>query len=209
MKRFIVGFVMLFVMLSLEVPAVNGAIVTADVAVSSPDGQYTLLAVDEFVATNWTRYYWDELPAFAVEQDVLFWQYTPTAFPSVADGITTFEVLDNGPVLMACTIRWGGGGNDSGGWVPELTTRAELEAQGWAEFATGLKDTRLSGEVQEYVVFRRDSIAGEVFTYRTEKYRPPIIIRSVITVPEPSSMVLCSVLTGFGITMGLRRRFFC
>ncbi len=189
MKRLIVGFAVLSIVLTLEAQSVHGAIITADVAVHSSSGQYTLLAPD-VQNSDWFQYVWAEVPAFAVEQDVLFWQYTHTAFPAVADGITTFEVLDNGPVLMACTIRWGGGGNDNGDWIPELTTRAELEAQGWAEFATGLKDTRLSGEIQEYVIFSRDCLAGEVFTYRTEKYRPPIIIRSVITVPSPSTPVL-------------------
>ena len=162
MTRLLEGFVVLFVVLTLGTHSVSGAITTADVAVSSPGGQYTLLAVDEYVSTNWDQLYWYEIPAFAVEQDMFFWQYEQTGFPSVADGITTFEVLDDGPVLMACTTRWGGGGNSSGDWIPELTTREELEEQGWTEFATGLIDGDINGPAldREYVIFRRDSVAS-------------------------------------------------
>ncbi len=98
---------------------------------------------------------------------------------------------------MAVTTRWGGGGNSSGDWIPELTTREELEQQGWVEFATGLTDSSddFAESYLDYIVFRRDSLAGEVFTYRTEKYRPPTLIRSEVTaVPEPSTIIL--LLTG-------------
>ena len=169
-------------------------ILTADVAVHSPGGQYAPLEVDKFV-TNLDRYHWYDVPEFAEEQDFLFWQVQEAGTvgnPAVADGITTFEVLTDGPVLMACTTRWGGGGNESGGWSPELTTREELETQGWSEFATGLSDARddCPPPSHEYIVFRRDCMAGEVFTYRTEKYRAPLIIRSETVIPEPSTLVL-------------------
>lgn len=191
------------------ISSVNGSIVTADVAVSSPGGQYEVLAIGELVSTNWDRYYWHELPAFAVEQDVLFWQYEHTGFPNPADGLTTFEVLNDGPVLMACTTRWGlgGGGNIYESWYPEITTRAELESQGWTEFTTGLKDAELGGPAPcvEYVIFRRDCVAGEEFTYRTEKYRPPMIIRSINTVPEPSTLAIFAVGTAMAMAFSRKR----
>ncbi len=108
---------------------------------------------------------------------------------------------------MACTTRWGGGGNESGDWVSELTTREELETQGWAEYVTGLS-TRHIGDTEpsvEYVVFSRDCVAGEIFTYRTEKYAPPTIIRSVVTVPEPSLFALL-VMGGVALLALSRRR---
>ena len=196
MKRLIVGFAVLLVVLSFESPFVNGAIITADVAVSSPGGQYALLAAGELVSTNWNLYYWYDIPGFAVEQDMLFWQYEHTGFPDPADSTITFEVLSNGPVLMACTTR------TKFSW----TTREELAEQGWTEFATGLKDAELGGPVPyiEYDILRRDSVAGEVFTYRTEYYRPPTIIRSVITVPSPSTTAL--LLVGALVSLMFARR---
>ncbi len=173
------------------------AVITADVAVEFPGGQYAPLQADEFLDTNWHKYYWYDMPAFVDEGNFLFWQLELTGFPNSADGITTFEVLSDGPVLMAVTTRWGGGGNSSGDWIPELTTREELEQQGWVEFATGLTDSSddFAESYLDYIVFRRDSLAGEVFTYRTEKYRPPTLIRSEVTaVPEPSTIIL--LLTG-------------
>ena len=164
--------------------------VTADVAVDSPVGQYAQLEVGEFVNSNAIQYYWLDVPPFADGQDFLFWQVETAGDP--AEGITTFEVLTDGPVLLACTTRWGGGGNSSGNWEHEVTTRAELEAQGWGEFATGMCDTRddWEGPYTEYIVFHRNCVDGEIFTYRTEKYRPPLIIRSTVTTPEPSTLLL-------------------
>jgi hypothetical protein len=189
----------------------RAGIITADVAVLSPGGHYAPLEAGELVFKDYSRYSWHEMPTFAEEDSFLFWQIEKTGFPSVADGITTFEVLNNGPVLLACTTRWGGGGNDSGGWIPELTTREQLEDQGWVEFATGLADIKNGTTVnRQYIVFRRDSVAGEVFTYRTEKYRAPLIIRSEAVIPEPSTLAIWSLLglTGAGVA-GWRRRRVC
>jgi len=173
---------------------VNATIITADVAVLSPGGQYAPLA-EGVLVSDWNRYYWYNIPDFAQSGDYLFWQYQHTGYPTWVDGIITFEVLTDGLVLMACTTRWGGGGNPSGGWQQQLTTREELEADGWVEFAIGLQDAELNGPAPylDYVVFRRDSFAGETFTYRTEKYRPPTIIRSKTVVPEPVSLGIYAV----------------
>jgi len=177
---------------------------TADVAVYYPGGQYAPLEVDELVS-DWNRYYWYDLPVFAEEQDFHFWQYQHTGYPTWVDGIATFEVVTNGPVLMAVTTRWGGGGDSGGDWEEELTTRDQLEAQGWVEFATGLHDAELGGPAPyiEYIVFRRDSVAGETFTYRTEKYRPPTII---LRIPEPTTVTLAALGLLVVLGWGWRRR---
>lgn len=87
-------------------------------------------------------------------------------------GKTTFSVLSDGAVLLACTDRFGGGGNANGGWMEECTTRDELKDQGWSEVS---KITYVGG--MALIVFRRDCSAGESFTLRTEKYHPPLLIR--------------------------------
>jgi hypothetical protein len=86
-------------------------------------------------------------------------------------GKTSFEVTSGGTVLLACTERWGGGGNAGGGWKAELTTREQLEAEGWRAVGT------LEGDKMKWVVFSRNCKAGERFTVRTEKYCAPIVIR--------------------------------
>ena len=179
--------------LLLLTPSVSlSGITTADVAVRSPGGQFSPLDSNELVHGNWDRYFWSDIPPFAEREQFRFWQTELTGFPSPADGITTFEVLSDGPVLMAVTTRWAGGGNSSGGWVPELTSQAELALQGWSEFATGLNYTRNGGPDPyiEFTVLRRDSVAGDVFTYRTEKYQTPIILLSETTTPEPVPAIL-------------------
>ena len=206
MKRLIVGLAVVVVAITGEGQA---GIITADVDVLSPGGQYAPLEVGT-LWNNWFQYYWYDVPAFAEEQDFLLWEAQLTGFPSVADGITTFEVLTDGPVLMACTTRWGGGGNSSGDWIPELTTQEELEEQGWVEFATGLTVAHVGYPYPEgsfeYIVFRRDSVAGETFTYRTEKYVAPLIIRSQTVVPEPSTLATLGGLLGMAlIGYGWRR----
>jgi len=174
-------------------------ILTADVAVHSPGGQYVTLQ-EGMLWNNWGQYYWYDVPAFAETGDFLAWDAELTGYPSVADGITTFEVLTDGPVLMACTTRWGGGGNSSGGWLDEVTTREELEDQGWVEFATGLTVGQTGNTYPqgswEYVVFRRDSVAGEEFTYRTEKYSAPVIIRSETISPATSTLPKSGTVSG-------------
>jgi len=181
------------VCLLLLAPSVSlSGITTANVAVRSPGGQFSPLASDELVHGNWDRYFWSDIPPFAERERFRFWQTELVHSP--ADGITTFEVLSDGPVLMAVTTRWAGGGNSSGGWVPELTSRAELALQGWSEFATGLNYTRNGGPDPyiEFTVLRRDSVAGDVFTYRTEKYQSPIVLLSETTTPEPVPPILIS-----------------
>jgi len=179
-------------------PVAPDPILTADVAVHSPGGQYATLEVGASRDTNWGRYHFHEVPSFADGQGFLFWQFERTGFPTILDGLCTFEVLSDGPVLLACRTPWGGGGNPSGGWLDELTTREEFEAQGWSEYATGLTTIQVghSEPSSEHIVFRRDCVAGELFTYRTEKYQPPIVIRSETPPPTPSTRPKSGTVSG-------------
>ena len=157
MKCFVIGITVFFATMSLGSLSAHGDIITADVAVLSSDGQYAVLASGE-QNSDWYQYVWCDIPAFAIEQEVLFWRYVHTGYPNLADGLVTFKVLDDGPVLMACTTRWDGGGNSDGDWEDDLTTRDELEQQGWAEFATGLSLHHAGYDTEPcipYVVFSR------------------------------------------------------
>jgi hypothetical protein len=77
----------------------------------------------------------------------------------------------------------------------------ELEAQGWMLFAEPMlvwseRKQPEPGVVDMYFsLFRRDSLAGETFTYRTEKYVPPHLITAQY-IPEPSGLVTFTGLLG-------------
>ena len=125
----------------------------------------------------------------------------------VSFGIVSFDVLEDGPVWLAVTTRFGGGGNPSGDWIPELITRAELEADGWSEIATDMKSVNSAFNFigLDFIVFERQSFAGESFTIRTEKFVAPLLLTTQFdpeVVPEPSSIVLlgigCVALCGYG-----------
>ncbi len=203
MKCLVFESVVLFVVLVLDAQYINGEIITANVVVNSSNGQYALL-LPGVQNSDWYQYVWGDVPEFFVQQNASFWQYEHTDYPTLEDGVVEFEVLNSGPVLMACTTRWGGGGNSDGDWEDELTTREELEQQGWTEYSTGLT-LRHFGYPSEpsidYVIFSRDCVAGETFSYRTEKYEPPTIIQ---VVPEPSTLVLLGIV-GLALVAYLRR----
>lgn len=60
-------------------------------------------------------------------------------------------------------------------------------------------------------MYRRDSFAGEHFTYRTEKYRPPFLLTTQFTepVPEPSTyanLALLFAIGGIGYVVRRRKR---
>lgn len=85
-----------------------------------------------------------------------------------------FTVIDPGPVMLACTYRWGGGSKDDA-WKGEVTSRANLEKQGWKETATLVS---MDGDrTSHWAVFTRDCQKDEAFAIRTEKYAAPILIR--------------------------------
>lgn len=99
-------------------------------------------------------------------------------------GLLDFETLSDGIVWMLTTVRFGGGGNSNGNWIPELTTREMLEADGWriieGQASSGQapeSDGALSN-LQNWLLFERLCEAGEEFSIRTEKYQPPILLRA-------------------------------
>lgn len=136
------------------------------------------------------RYIWDAIPSFLTDGGYAFWQTNPGAgWPSVPYGQLSFSVTQSGPAYLAVSTRFGGGGNSSGGWLPEVSYLANLEADGWQSVTGGLTEIdRLTGNVDvEYLVMMRESLAGESFTYRTEKYVPPVPLVKPLPSPPPGS----------------------
>ena len=172
------------------------------------------LEIDTSVEGWRDRYTWHEFPEIIEQQPLHFWQHFGLGGgPSASYGIITFEVLTDGPVLLAVTDRWGGGGNASGDvdWIPQLTTYDEFIQQGWTEYASPMliynHQLDIVGE-NYFTVFRRDSVAGERFTLRTEKYWPPLPLTTQFNevIPEPSTFIIWSLLGALTITIGWWRR---
>ena len=85
-----------------------------------------------------------------------------------------FKVLTDGLVHMACTSRFGGGGNSGGGWKSEVTSEEQLEKNGWKrERGIELKDAQKD---HVWWTFTRTCKSGEEFTFRTEKYISPMLL---------------------------------
>ncbi|MHC4560535.1 MAG: LamG domain-containing protein, partial [Planctomycetota bacterium] len=159
----------------------------ADIEVLEP-GEWRNLAVGEKV--SWTSsphtYRWLTLASILEIEggDLDFWYngYDPAKSNAVAYGLLDFRVLSDGPAWVLFTTRWGGGGG-GGPWQAELTTQAELEADGWSQIATGTADSRNGVDASHsYLLYERYCTAGEVFSLRTEKYVHPIPI--IGTIPE-------------------------
>jgi RNA polymerase sigma factor (sigma-70 family) len=86
---------------------------------------------------------------------------------AVSGGRTRFTVNSDGPVIMACNNDFGGGGNAGGNWKPECVTPEQLQQQGWQPFA----------ESKDRIFYVRQCRGGQTFTYRTQKYHPPVLVR--------------------------------
>jgi hypothetical protein len=192
----LVSLMTVIVVFAVALP-VEAALVTAQIQ-ADEGGTWLPLAVGTPSFGTTTRYVWQTVPSFLTENNFSFFQVDPgpPGWPAVPYGIITFTITQTGPAYMAVTTRFGGGGNSSGGWIPQLTSEAQLEAQGWNQVAgtTGLADVDvLSGLTDvQFLIFERDSLAGDTFTYRTEKYVPPILLETAIT-PEPSSLLMAAV----------------
>ncbi|MBX9791001.1 MAG: hypothetical protein K2Y37_18940 [Pirellulales bacterium] len=180
-------FVLLPTLLCVVAAGTRAGIVTGTIQVEG-GGTFLPLAVGTPAFGPTDRYVWSTIPDLLSSNGFSFWQTNPgPGWPSVPYGKITFNVTQSGPVYMAVTTRFGGGGNSSGGWIPELTSEAQLIAQGWHQVATGLSDVdSLSGNTDvDFLIFERDSVAGESFTYRTEKYIPPIPLTTQAIPPPP------------------------
>lgn len=117
---------------------------------------------------NSERYLWTNIPK-------RFRKLKFTQFESNHQGLTKFEVRSSGKVRLAVTSRWGGGGNASGGWKKQLTSKDALEDAGWREIG---KLQESGGPLHGYhwVVYERRCKTGENFKLRTEKYCAPILL---------------------------------
>lgn len=113
---------------------------------------------------------WAKIPA-AFKKKVFF-----TQFDSRHQGVTEFEVRSAGRVFVVVTSRWGGGGNSSGDWVGELTSKDEFLAEGWKEVAKIGEERNDSGDGLQWTIYERKCQAGERFRLRTEKYCAPIVL---------------------------------
>ena len=193
----------------------HGAIITAHVrVVNSTPGQFIALEQGAtWLGYDPARYSWHDYPAILDQQPRFhIWQVTGDSNPRESFGKISFEVLTDGVVLLAVTNRWGGGGNPGGDWIPELTTEQEFLDDGWTEFASPMRIYHHGlGEVLSdfyFTVYRRDSFAGETFTYRTEKYHPPHLLTTQFTapVPEPATIAVWSLIGLCGVGYGVRRR---
>jgi len=138
MKRCIIGLVVGMVLVSPNVG--SAVIVTAHVEVVAFQAEYAFVPLQIGTPIGFSN----QAPIFSEFPDVLNQQplhFFQSHAGSGADeaGIVSFRVLTNGPVLLAVTDRWGGGGNSGGntpgGWMSQLTTKEEFESQGWSLFA--------------------------------------------------------------------------
>lgn len=117
------------------------------------------------------RYLWTKIPAAFQERSFFF-----TQFDSKHHGLTEFEVRSEGKVYVAVTSRWGGGGNASGGWTKELTSKEEFLAEGWKKVAKIGEERSDSSHSFHWTIYERDCQKGERFRLRTEKYCAPIVL---------------------------------
>lgn len=196
-----------FVVLVLAVVVSNSyaTISLADVEVLET-GEFRSLNVGEAVFFNYNNpgrvHRWLDLPAPLDNGTIDFWynDYDPSITYSWEAGLIDFRVVSDGPVRLAVTERFGGGGGYNGIWENELTTEAGLLADGWSEITNAITGTADGiNPDMSYILYERQCLEGEEFSLRTEKYIAPIPLIGVV--PEPSTVLL----VGFGGVI-LRRR---
>ena len=100
------------------------------------------------------RYFWKEVSKG-------FEGFVFTQFDDHYKGITRFEVQSKGRVFLAVTSRWGGGGNGSGGWMEELTTKRQFLKQGWLPVVQLHETGDDYGHEHQWVLYTRECQAGE------------------------------------------------
>ncbi len=124
------------------------------------------LSVGESVLSDTGKVRWTNIP-----ESFQGYQFTKGkgSVPSLR-----YKVLTDGLVQMACTSRFGGGGNSGGGWKDEVISEQKLQQKGWHRE----RKLELKTSEQDHVwwIYSRTCTAGEEFNYRTEKYRSPILL---------------------------------
>ena len=139
--------------------------------------------------------YWRTIPSFidSASLDFSYLRTDPAKTDAIQYGKLDFTVQSSGPVWMLTTTRFGGGGNSSGNWLSEVSYQADLETAGWSVIADGIVNEYGYGAAGtntnfiDWILFERQSTAGEVFSIRTEKYQSPLILQGVGSVPEPAA----------------------
>jgi hypothetical protein len=97
------------------------------------------------------------------------WQFTQAK----AHGLTLhFRVLSDGLVYMGCSERWGS--TAAAEVAKDFATAETLKKAGWTH-VPGVEITTSASDMS-WTIFSRQCKAGEEFTYRTEKYAPPILL---------------------------------
>ena len=137
--------IVLIGLLSTIVSKSQAVVNLADIGVLEP-GAFRDLGIGEQVFYNnnnpGNEYRWLTLPSplDTGTQDFWFNDYDPSKAYSWEYGLIDFQVLSDCPVWMLVTTRFGGGNSD-GDWEQELTTQAELNADGWLQIVTGITDS--------------------------------------------------------------------
>ncbi len=194
---------------------VGDTITTAEVqVVDSPAGEFVPLEIGTPFSGWSDRTEWYSFPQAIEQQPLHFWQVMGGGSgPAASYGIISFEVLTDGPVLLAVTNRWGSGGNESGDvdWILQLTTRDQFLTLGWTEYASPMllwNNALQSVGGTEFAVFRRDCVQGDAFTLRTEKYVPPTLLTTQFAdpIPEPSTLAALTSMGRMGLAIAWRRR---
>lgn len=145
--------------------------VAAAVSLKTPGSVGPLLPGDQTVPGD-ERYVWQSIAPALVGLTILNPSHRH-------QGVTEFTITRAGRVLLVCSDRWAGGGNSSGDWRSQLTTRQQLLDAGWQPLDMSLslgRPSQPADEWRSFEVFQRDCKAGESFTLRTEKYEAPRLI---------------------------------
>lgn len=109
---------------------------------------------------------WGDIPERLTALEHYYLLPDTAKLDAVAYGQLDFEVTEGGIVRMLTTTSFGDYGSGSD-WRTELTSREQLELDGWVE-------TEAFGS---WLLFERQCEAGEKFSIRTEKYHSPVLLR--------------------------------
>ena len=131
--------------------------------VEAPKMNITPLAKDEKL--------WSDRDVRLVKIPAKFkdYQFTQAKAHSAA---LQFKVIEDGLVYMGCTTRWGSTATTTA--AKEFATALTLKKAGWTH-VPGQEITTTANDMS-WTIFSRQCKAGEEFTYRTEKYAPPILL---------------------------------
>jgi hypothetical protein len=194
-------------------------ITLATVNVQEP-GAYESFAVGQKVGSVYSPVgYWHTIPTVLAGGTLQSFSlgFDPAKANAEEYGKLDFTMTSTGPVWMLTTTRFGGGGDSSGDWLPEVSTQAQLEADGWHVILQGVETETGYGAFGTnpldnfgWLLFERQSVAGESFSIRTEKYIAPVILQGVATVsstavPAPAGATAGSLLLViFGLYRAVR-----